>query len=96
MATRKATLRIEHTVEVWKEGGTFVARAVPLDVISCGTSAKEARENLSEAVSLFVATAREHGTLETILRECGYRKTRGVWQAPRLLAHEQVRHAVNA
>ena len=96
MKASKPTLNIEYTVELWREGPSFVARAMPLEVMSCGTTARAARDNLQEAVNLFVLTAAEHGTLPDILRECGYRKLRGVWHAPRLLVREQVRQAVNA
>jgi predicted RNase H-like HicB family nuclease len=96
MTGTKRALNIEYTVEVWREGPAFVARAMPLDVLSCGTTARAARHNLREAVNLFVLTAAEHGTLPDILRECGYRKLRNVWHAPRLLVREQVRQAVNA
>jgi predicted RNase H-like HicB family nuclease len=96
MTGTKPALSIEYTVEVWREGSSFVARAMPLEVMSCGTTARTARDNLREAVNLFVLTAAEHGTLPEILRECGYRKLRRVWHAPRLLLREQVRQAVNA
>ena len=96
MTARKRLVNIEYTSEIWKEGRAFVARAVPLDVMSCGRSAEEASRNLREAVALFVSTAVEHGTLAGILRECGYRRMRAGWQAPQLLAREQVRHAVSA
>lgn len=96
MKASKRALSIEYTAEVWREGPSFVARAMPLEVMSCGTSARTARRNLDEAVSLFVVTAAQHGNLPSILRECGYRKLRGVWHAPKLLVREQVRQAVNA
>ncbi len=66
------TVRIEHTVQVWKEGDTYVARAAPLEVMSCGETPDEARKNLTEAVDLFLKTASAHGTLVEILEECGY------------------------
>jgi len=96
MTVGKRSLNIEYTGEIWKEGRTFIARAVPLDVMSCGGSAKQARDNLREAVALFVSTARDQRTLAAILRECGYRRTRSGWQPPQMLAREHVRHAVNA
>jgi predicted RNase H-like HicB family nuclease len=96
MKPRKKLLDIEYMSEVWKEDRAFVARAVPLDVMSCGRSTEEAYRNLREAVHLFVTTAVEQGTLPAILRECGYRRTRAGWQAPRLLAREQVRQQVTA
>lgn len=70
------TVRIEHTVQVWKEGDTYVARAVPLDVMSCGDTADNARENLAEAVDLFLKTASTHGTLVEVLAKCEYVRER--------------------
>lgn len=35
------TLRFEHTAQVGKEGDAYVARAMPLDVMSCGDTAEE-------------------------------------------------------
>ena len=66
------TVRIEHTVQVWKEGNAYVARATPLDVMSCGETPEDARKNLTEAVALFLRTASAHGTLVEVLEECGY------------------------
>ena len=40
------TFRIKHTVQVWKEGDTYVARAMPLDVMSCGDTLEQARKHL--------------------------------------------------
>ncbi len=90
------TIRIEHTVQIWKEGDTYVARAVPLDVMSCGESPEEARKNLTEAVDLFLKTASAHGTLVEVLEECGYVREGAEWRAPKLLLSETVTQAVSA
>jgi len=47
-------MHIEYTVRIWKEGDQFVAHAVPLDVMSSGRTADEARGALDEAVHLFL------------------------------------------
>ena len=60
-------MKILYTVQIWQEGGQFVAHAMPLDVASCGATADEARHAVDEAVSLFLATAAEHGTLDECL-----------------------------
>ena len=88
-------LRIEHTVQVWKEGEAYVARAIPLDVMSCGDTTEEARRNLSEAVALFVKTASEHGTLTEVLEECGYVQHDDEWRAPELVLSETVTQSVH-
>ena len=90
------TIRIEHTVQVWREDASYVARAIPLDVLSCGTSPEDARRNLSEAVALFLKTASAHGTLTEVLEECGYRRVNDEWRAPTLLSSETVSQAISA
>jgi predicted RNase H-like HicB family nuclease len=90
------TIRIEHTVQVWREDGSHVARATPLDVMSCGMTPEEARRNLSEAVALFFKTASARGTLADVLEECGYRRVNDEWRAPILLSSETVSQAISA
>lgn len=90
------TVRIEHTIQVWKEGDTYVARAAPLEVMSCGETPDEARKNLTEAVDLFLKTASAHGTLVEILEECGYVRQGNEWRAPKLLLSETVTQSVHA
>lgn len=51
------TQDIEYTVKIWKEGNQFVAHAMPLDVMSSGSTPEEARKALAEAVHLFLMTA---------------------------------------
>jgi predicted RNase H-like HicB family nuclease len=65
--------------ETWAEEGKYVARANPLNVLSCGDTRKEAEESLLEAVELFIETAQEMGTLEDILAEAGYVPVQGKW-----------------
>jgi predicted RNase H-like HicB family nuclease len=89
-------IRVEHTVQVWKEGDTYVARAVPLDVLSCGDTPEEARANLREAVGLFLKTAAEHGTLVAVLEESGCTLQGDEWRAPELVLTETVTQSVEA
>jgi len=62
---------IQFTTRTFKEGRTFVAHAIELDVSSCGGSRERAIQNLKQAVRLFLEEARRMGTLEQIL-EAGY------------------------
>ena len=66
-------MKISYTVQIWQEDGQYVAHAMPLDVASCGATAEEARRAVDEAVSLFLSTAAEHGTLGEVLEDAGYR-----------------------
>ena len=82
-------MRIDYTVQIWKEGDQFVAHALPIDVVSSGHTPDEARSALAAAVRLFLSTARLMGTLEDVLEESSYRLQDGVWQAPEWVALER-------
>ena len=75
-------MEIDYTVQVWREGGQFVAHAMPLDVASSGPTPVAARAALDEAVRLFLQTARGHGTLDEVLEDAGYGFVGGQWRSP--------------
>ena len=87
-------MNIEYTVQIWQEGRQFIAHAMPLDIMSSGTTPQDAREALQEAVELFFATATESGTLSDILAEAGYEFHEGEWISPTWIAVE--RHSTMA
>lgn len=60
---------LKFTVHIFKEGPTFVAHVPELDISSCGDSEAQARKNIRDAVSGFLETAKELGTLKDILEE---------------------------
>ena len=62
-------MQIQFTSRVFKEGRTYVAHALELNVSSCGGSKERAIQNLPEAVRLFLEEAERMGTLDQILRE---------------------------
>jgi predicted RNase H-like HicB family nuclease len=82
-------MMLEYVVQILREAGQYVAQAMPLDVMSSGQTPQAAREALAEAVRVFVATAKEMGTFEDILEECGYRQEGGRWNCPEWVATER-------
>jgi predicted RNase H-like HicB family nuclease len=78
-------MTIAATIRTWREGNQYVAHALPIDVSSSGPSAEAARTALREAIELFVSTAREHGTLDDVLEECGYTFEGERWAAPEIV-----------
>lgn len=82
-------MKLDYTVQVWKEGKQYIAHAMPLDVASSGPSPEAARQAVDEAVGLFLTTAAEQGTLENVLEDAGYRRARREWQSPAWLGIEQ-------
>lgn len=70
-----AKVHVEFTVpaEVRQEGAYFVAGCPPLDVFSQGETEESALVNLAEALQLFVESCYERGTLEKVLKDCGFK-----------------------
>ena len=62
-------MRFQITIEVWKKGKWFIAKASELDFVSQGKTFEEAKRNLLEVVKI---QFREMGTLEEYLSECGF------------------------
>jgi predicted RNase H-like HicB family nuclease len=82
-------MRIDYTVQVWREDNQYIAHAMPLDVASSGDSPEAARQAVDEAVRLFLATASDHGTLNEVLQDAGYRRAARSWRGPAWLGVEQ-------
>lgn len=64
------TVSLPFTVK--KDGKYYVSSCPVLDVWSQGKTEKKAEENLKEAVQLFLMNCFERGTLEKVLKECGF------------------------
>ena len=81
---------IQFTTDIFKEGTQYVAHTPELDLSSCARTETKARENLIEAVRLFLEEAGNMGTLEQLLQESGYvRRKGGAWQAPQLVSRQR-------
>jgi predicted RNase H-like HicB family nuclease len=63
-------------VEVHKGSTAFIARCPIFDVSSQGKTPVEAKKNLVEALFLFVTTCFEMGTLNEVMKECGFKPYR--------------------
>lgn len=69
-------MKLQLTIEVWKKGNWYLARAPELDFVSQGKTPEEARKNLLEVIRIQFKEMKEMGTLEEYLVECGF-ETKG-------------------
>ncbi len=83
-------MEIQFTTRIFKEGRSFVAHALELDVSSCAGSKEKALRNLKEAVRLFLEEAIKMGTLEQILEEAGYSKSKRKITSPKFISVQRV------
>lgn len=81
---------IRFTTRVFKEGRTYVAHALELDVSSCGGSAEKAVKNLKEAIRLFLEECEKMGTLNRVLEEAGYTKSGQQLKSPKMVSLQQI------
>jgi predicted RNase H-like HicB family nuclease len=59
-------------IKLVKRKNWYLAKCPALDVASQGETPEKAKENLIEAISLFVLTCMENGTFESVLKDCGF------------------------
>jgi predicted RNase H-like HicB family nuclease len=82
-------MEIQFTTRIFKEGRSYVAHALELDVSSCGGTKEKALKNLKDAVRLFVEEAEKMGTLKQILEEAGF-NTSGPKISPKFISVQRV------
>ncbi len=73
------------TIQIFKEGKKLVAYNPELDVSSCGNTTEEARQNLKDALTGFMKSAKEMGTLDEILEQAGFVHVGKSWNTPELI-----------
>jgi predicted RNase H-like HicB family nuclease len=66
------TFTISFPIEVKKEVRYFLASCPTLDVWACGESQQRAVQKLKETLQLFLTHCFDHGTLEMVLKGCGF------------------------
>ena len=59
-------------VQIVKKERWHVASCEVFDVYSQGDSQEQAKQNLAEALTLFLSSCFERGTLDAVLKECGF------------------------
>ena len=72
MKTITVQFNLHLPASVTKKRKWFVASCPILDVHSQGETEEQAKKNLAEALALFFISCHERGTLDAILKECGF------------------------
>ncbi|MDQ7815001.1 MAG: type II toxin-antitoxin system HicB family antitoxin [Patescibacteria group bacterium] len=84
----KTGYQITVPVSFLKEGKRYVAYSPALDISTSGKTLKETKKRFAEMVDIFIEEAKEMGTLDAVLRDLGWAKSKRVWQPPVLVAQE--------
>jgi predicted RNase H-like HicB family nuclease len=65
-------MNVKLPMKIVQKGRYFVASCPILDVYSQGETNEKAKENLKEALFLFLGSCIERGTLRQVLKDCGF------------------------
>ena len=77
-------MTVKITIDKRSKDAPFVAYAPELDLASCGPTEEKAKENLHEAVEIFLEEMQGKGKLEEFLKEFGFQKEKSRWIPPRV------------
>ena len=72
MTRARIAFQLSVPVEVRPDDVGYISRCPALDVYSQGDTEQEAKDNLNEALRLFVTSCYRRGTLEQVLKDCGF------------------------
>ncbi len=73
MPRKRVEMSFKLPLKIVQKDKLYIASCPVLDVATQGKSKREAKKNLSEALLLFLETCIQHGTLNAVLEECGFR-----------------------
>ncbi len=81
-------MNLKIPVTVFKEGQSFIAYSPVLDLSTSGKSFPEVQRRFGEAINVFFEELLEMGTLDEVLTDLGWTKTKNQWSAPLPISHE--------
>jgi predicted RNase H-like HicB family nuclease len=65
-------ISIKLPIKIRKKGSWFLASCSSLDVVTQGETQEQAKKNIGEALYLFFRSCIERGTLDAVLKQCGF------------------------
>ncbi|MCY3853342.1 MAG: hypothetical protein OXG03_07225 [Gammaproteobacteria bacterium] len=72
MADTRIQFHVHVPVRIKTDEVGYISHCPSLDVFSQGATEEEAINNLLEALKMFLASCYARGTLDEVLRECGF------------------------
>jgi predicted RNase H-like HicB family nuclease len=69
----KITLTAKLPIQIKKKMKWYLAECPALDVASQGETEAIAKKNIAEALTMFLQSCMERGTLDAVLKQCGFK-----------------------
>ncbi len=82
-------------IAFYKEGSTIIASCPVIDLVTCGDTYEEARQNFTEALQSFLEECIEMDTIDSVLISCGFtkhqhKKSAPSWESPESIAQSDI------
>jgi predicted RNase H-like HicB family nuclease len=68
-------ITVKLPIRITRKGNLYIASCPSLDVVTQGDTEDQARKNIGEALHLFLRSCIERGTLDAVLKQCGFSPT---------------------
>lgn len=75
-------------VSVFKEGKHFIAYSPVLDLSTSAKTYEKAQKRFAEIVNIFFEEIIKKGTLDEVLKDLGWQKTKKQWTPPSLISQK--------
>lgn len=72
MLKQGIVMNVELPIKIVHRKRWYVASCPALDIVTQGGTADKAKDNLREALFLFLGSCLERGTLQQVLKDCGF------------------------
>lgn len=85
---KRVKLDINLPVSIIKEGKSYIAYTPALDLSTSGKNYEEAKKRFSEIVNIFFEEIIREGTMESVLKDLGWKKIQAKWNPPVVVSQE--------
>ena len=82
------SVQTEIPVFFLKEGETFICYTPAFDLAASGNTLEEAKKSFDTSCKLILETVIKDGTLDEVLQNYGWVKSKNRWSPPRLIGQE--------
>jgi hypothetical protein len=79
---KKLAFKASLPVMFLREGKQFVAYTPALDLSTCASTLVKVKNRFAEAVEIFIEECYSMGTLESVLEDLGWKKSKTTWKPP--------------
>ena len=79
----EVVFNVKLPITIKKKAKVFISSCPPLDVTTQGQTEAEAKKNLKEAIKVFLITCFETGTLDSVLKKCGFKAVNKTVRIPK-------------